>query len=468
MNASNPSPPVFFLRPEESSSWVEELRGSLAERGLDLEVVPEAEALVHAVSSQFPTVVLVDLDALGEDAERLVHTLRTAQPAERLAIVLLGSTAGPDIETNLLRAGATDLVRLPVSPALVLKKLDTLLALNAATLADQILGDHQRRMATLARRLCDALSVRDLHEALIEFLPRYLPIERCSIYQVESERQAFQLLLEAPHEEERKKIDPQVEMALYARMSEALERRMAITSDGAGVPLPLDDHQLDGGQCMDLCVPLRLGSGLQALLNLFGFSGFGRGAGTTAELERLSGLLSMALYGQALFSRVDKMAVTDELTQFFNRRYFFKEMDREMRRALRYDQGFSLILGDLDDFRQVNEVIGHDGGDNILSEVAQVIKRNLRDSDIPCRYDGEEFALILPNTEKSRALLVAERIRRDIERDISIEEHPQVAVTICFGITGYQQDDNAVDLINRCDKALYQAKDLGRNHCQLL
>ncbi|MDX1390530.1 MAG: GGDEF domain-containing protein, partial [Acidobacteriota bacterium] len=112
----------------------------------------------------------------------------------------------------------------------------------------------------------------------------------------------------------------------------------------------------------------------------------------------------------------ERSAVTDSLTSLYNRRYFRAALDREIRRSRRYGLVFSLILLDLDRFKQVNDAFGHLFGDEVLVRVAGLIHKAIREPDIACRYGGEEFALILPETARLGAHSLAERIRRRVEQ----------------------------------------------------
>ena len=105
------------------------------------------------------------------------------------------------------------------------------------------------------------------------------------------------------------------------------------------------------------------------------------------------------------------LTITDGLTNLYNRRYFDDSLSKEMARSTRHDNSFSLIMLDVDNFKNYNDTYGHPEGDEVLKDIGSIIKSSIRKIDVPCRYGGEEFAVILPETTKDNAVILAERIR---------------------------------------------------------
>lgn len=160
------------------------------------------------------------------------------------------------------------------------------------------------------------------------------------------------------------------------------------------------------------------------------------------------------------------MASTDGLTGLFNFRYFKGELEKALKNAARYGRPVSLIMADVDHFKQYNDTNGHANGDQCLKRVAEVFMKSAREVDIAARYGGEEFAVILPETSLDGALVLAERLRTKLEQEIiPFEElQPKGAVTLSLGVASFPQDAaDAQALIEAADKALYKAKERGRN-----
>jgi diguanylate cyclase (GGDEF)-like protein len=160
-----------------------------------------------------------------------------------------------------------------------------------------------------------------------------------------------------------------------------------------------------------------------------------------------------------------ELANIDALTSIPNRRKFDEALQYEMGRDKRYHNKLSLIFCDLDHFKRVNDTHGHKIGDEILKEFTQLISANIRNTDIFARWGGEEFALLLPDTNIETATLTAEKLLIEIER----HAFPYVgSMTASFGVTELFEDDNETSFIKRADDALYIAKDKGRNRIEAL
>ena len=153
-------------------------------------------------------------------------------------------------------------------------------------------------------------------------------------------------------------------------------------------------------------------------------------------------------------------SITDGLTGVYNRTYALERFEQEVSEAKRYRKKLSVIMFDLDHFKRVNDFFGHQVGDSVLQRVAQIFRYTMRDSDLIGRYGGEEFLIVLPETDCTEATLVAERIRKDVETQAWSE--PQAHVTISGGVAEYG-GGGAEQLLRRVDSLMYQAKQLGRN-----
>lgn len=158
--------------------------------------------------------------------------------------------------------------------------------------------------------------------------------------------------------------------------------------------------------------------------------------------------------------RLEKLATTDLLTGLYNRRKFEESLIREIEEAKRYGKTFSIILLDIDFFKEINDTYGHQVGDYILQTIAKLIKKLLRRTDIVARWGGEEFVIILPNGKMKGAFQLAERIRKTVE---STKFPIEKKCTVSLGVTEYQPNDTPHSLLKRADLALYAAKQNGRN-----
>jgi diguanylate cyclase (GGDEF)-like protein len=176
-----------------------------------------------------------------------------------------------------------------------------------------------------------------------------------------------------------------------------------------------------------------------------------------------------ALERNRLLNKIRELAVRDALTGLYNRRELHRFLTYELIKSQRYKHPFSLLMMDIDNFKEINDRYGHRIGDEILQRVAQVLINNVRACDLPARYGGDEFIVVLPETPASQAWYGAERVRKAIE-DLSIQVTDEsgltekIEITISTGVTEYPNDAISEEmLIEGADQALYQAKHRGCN-----
>lgn len=160
------------------------------------------------------------------------------------------------------------------------------------------------------------------------------------------------------------------------------------------------------------------------------------------------------------------LSITDSLTEIFNRRYFSERLEEEIQRSDRHGFTFALLLADIDNFKKLNDADGHVCGDQILRSIATITRDSIRAIDIPARFGGEEFAVILPQTDRENASIIAERMRDNIKRYCPRlwNSDPRDAITVSIGLALYpDHGSTAIKLIKSSDKALYRAKMNGKD-----
>lgn len=186
------------------------------------------------------------------------------------------------------------------------------------------------------------------------------------------------------------------------------------------------------------------------------------------RLKRVLREREMAQERDHMLEQLQELAITDGLTKLYNSRHFYHQMEIEINRFNRYGHPLSLLLIDIDRFKHYNDHHGHLEGDKILRETARLIVSCMRKMDSAYRYGGEEFTVILPETDFAAAVLVAQRIRETVEDNFrSAPEFEKITVSI--GVTQYTAGDSLTEFIRRADRAMYMAKEAGRNQiAQLL
>jgi diguanylate cyclase (GGDEF)-like protein len=164
--------------------------------------------------------------------------------------------------------------------------------------------------------------------------------------------------------------------------------------------------------------------------------------------------------------QLEQLLMVDEKTGLYNFREFRRRLREEWARASRYETPLSLVFLDLDDFKQLNDTLGHPAGDRVLAEFATLVAGGARANDVAARYGGEEFSIILPHTDATMAGRVAERIRRAVSEFVFLEDERPTRITVSAGVATYPSTrgiDSVDELVRAADVALYQAKDQGKN-----
>ncbi|OQX50682.1 MAG: hypothetical protein B5M53_12015 [Candidatus Cloacimonas sp. 4484_209] len=164
-----------------------------------------------------------------------------------------------------------------------------------------------------------------------------------------------------------------------------------------------------------------------------------------------------------IFEKLEQSLITDELTGIYNKRFLKEALYREVQRAKRYGLELSVLFLDIDDFKRCNETHGHPFGDKVLKKTADIIRAGLREVDYPCRFGGDEFTIILPETRGSRAMIAAERLRKNIAK-ANFLKRENYHLTVSGGVASFGIDGNTPEeLIENADLALLRAKNDGKN-----
>ncbi len=178
--------------------------------------------------------------------------------------------------------------------------------------------------------------------------------------------------------------------------------------------------------------------------------------------------LSASNVEAAYYEEIYRMAIFDGLTQIHNRRYFVEYTEREISRCLRHERHLSLILFDIDHFKKINDTFGHLSGDHVLRTLAARISKRMRKEELFARYAGDEFVIVLPESEVNEALKFAEMLCVIIQEESFYFDRQAILVSISLGVAGLSSEmKSPKQLLDAADKALYRAKESGRNRASL-
>lgn len=190
-------------------------------------------------------------------------------------------------------------------------------------------------------------------------------------------------------------------------------------------------------------------------------------SGLRDVLSTVADTIGLILESLRLMAHIRRQSIVDQLTGVFNRRYLDKKVEDEVRRTRRYGRSMSLLIVDIDKFKDVNDTAGHIQGDLIIKGVARLLQEHTRDVDVICRYGGDEFVVIFPETPRDQAALKAEMLRQIVEKTafprVDGDEGGPINVSVSVGVAALDGPGSPQDLFRKADEALYRAKRSGRN-----
>lgn len=425
-------------------------------QGYAITAAADGHQALEALKDQEFALALLDLMLPGVSGLDLLSHVKTQTPDTE--VILITGHAGLDSAVQALRLGAYDYLvksnlRLVELQALVARALERrrLARENRELVAH--LTQAQKELAH--RRTRELAQVRQIGETLVgpltwDQLTQGLAKLIWNSFPVQLLGLAIcGPLPEFPLEAFRSR--PDIPDAGYQIFQEVLKGQMA--ADGAAPPPagPLPEMLWHKVAVDDVTL----------------VAGAGRQEPFTPEEEELFRIFILqgeaGIKNLALFERVKGLAIRDALTGLHNYRYFREMLLHEVERSRRYNTPLSLLFLDIDDFKQINDTLGHLHGDTILREVSAILKGGIRLADLLCRYGGDEFVLLMGQTPLAQAELLAERLRRLIAQSPLTQSGQGPGVTVSIGMAELTPGMSMEDLIKAADAALYRAKEAGKN-----
>ncbi|ACL69988.1 sensor domain-containing diguanylate cyclase [Halothermothrix orenii] len=229
--------------------------------------------------------------------------------------------------------------------------------------------------------------------------------------------------------------------------------------------IPLDNIE-EGKEIEYIIVPVTRGKELIGSINIFSMDKGHLPILQHSFLESFANQFSVALQNALLYKKQEEMANRDGLTGLYNHAYFQNRLHLLLKQENKHP--LTLIIMDIDNFKQVNDRFGHLVGDKVLKELAHLLKHNLREGDLIARYGGEEFAIILPETELKQGEFIAKRLRKLIsDNEIVLDNNRSLYITVSIGVAQYNKKWSQEEFIDKADQALYKAKEAGKNRVTL-
>jgi diguanylate cyclase (GGDEF)-like protein len=309
----------------------------------------------------------------------------------------------------------------------------------------------------------NSLNPEMIFEVCVTKIPFLLNARYASVYLYDDERKKLHLKKHSHNRPIERVIDPEKEpesLTATVLRDGKVHVYSDLESGAAGAPRP---HR--GCYATSSCIiaPLRAGDRVVGVLNLADPLD-GHPFSEVEDLpltEQVAEILAISIRNYKLFEKVQRQAKTDSLTKLSNHQTFFEELAREVTRADRYGGAVSVIMCDIDRFKVINDNFGHLAGDYVLEEVAKIIRDNIRTVDAAARYGGDEFAVLLPESDATGAQRVAERVGERVEHTLFEFDGRRLDVKLSQGVAHYVKGQGASELVKVADEALYRAKRAG-------
>jgi two-component system cell cycle response regulator len=460
----------------------------LSEHGMEASVAFPPRSIEHALAWRTPDVLVVD----GENAELTALLPRLRKEARYADLRIIVATRPDDDGFSFVPSAADDCVAKPYRAHEVLTRVRSQLRTsaelaNARTMLHEVRGEvdkardssaNNRRLAEVLRDVADELSASEIYRVLARRVGRALGVRHCAVILSAGDEGSTTATVAAALEEPGM-VETTIELVDYPEIALALStRRSVLVADAAADPMFADIRRRAAaeGRAFHLRSVIALPFAMDGSIGaLFIRTEPDDRELTAADAEFAELVLHAAVAairrGQALeISRADnrrleELATTDPLTRVLNRRALAERLGVEMDRARRFSAQLSVLLVDVDFFKQVNDSAGHLVGDEVLRQIAGLLAEAVRRVDIVARYGGEEFVLILPETGASGAKVFAERICGRIAAHEFKAMERNIRLTVSVGLATFPspQIDSADDFLSRADEALYRAKAEGRN-----
>lgn len=458
----------------DSQTFLSELIHAL---GLGVTVEDNPERALHNLEQEEFAVVITDNRLDGQSGLDVLQQVKRNHPLTEVIVVSKEATV--DSAMAALNRGAHSFLEKPISFSEMQLQIKQALAKRSFALKSQsLLKDlapldpvvkqhvhHLIEFYHLSRRLINSLEYQQIIDTTLRGLEKMVTAESYSLLIVEGDEAQLHIRSEKPgfvtHLGEiketllaswealnQKQLHP--EKLKIDFQTEHMEKQKASSSDSL---------------LSSLCIPLLVQTRIIGLMHVTNTTPAAFDHDTLHLLNILADHIAIILVNASRHRHVQVLASTDGLTGLFNYRTLHERLRHEFDRSNRYGSPLSFIMLDIDLFKKVNDAYGHTQGDAVLRKVADILRESTRDVDLLARYGGDEFVVILPETQPRNGAHLAERIRSAIQKHTFHITDTDIHITISLGVATYPHPEvkGPEDLIDRADRALYEAKNSGQN-----
>lgn len=453
---------------DDSESMRQTLTTVLTQEGYSTLEAENGAAGLQKIKAERPDLVVLDLVMPRLDGIKVCNAMKGDPELQKIPILMNTSRGNKDDIIRGLEAGANDYIVKPFDEDELLARIHSLL--RAGSLLKQLEQDKRDLMAILeiSNAITSTLESREVLYSIVKKISEIIHVTRCSIVRIDTHESKGYVV--ATNE------DPNIynlviDLQKYPEIKEVLQtREMVIIHDTAKDPIvgPVRETLSKINISALMVLPVIMKQNIIGTLLL-----------RTSRKERtfdereiqlcqiVANASANALINASLFEsmelanlQLERLAITDGLTNIFNHRYFYIRLDEEFNRSERYKTPLSVIMIDVDNFKTINDTYGHRTGDLILKELANILKSSIRKSDIVARYGGDEFIILLPQTDRKGAEAEAGRVIQAIS-ERKFESMNGLCPEISHGISTYPDPKikKVDDLVSIADRQLYVSKD---------
>ena len=452
---------------DEEASYRELLREAFRDNFdvIETESCKEAFSLVNL---NMPELIIVDLDMPDNKGVLLCEELKEDSDTREIPVIVMTSLTQKDDILHGLEAGASDYITKPFSIPEVLARVES--HLRTQDFYDEL--EHKDLLMLL--ELSETISVTRNPNAILRLIVRkmskIIDVDRCSIISFSKER----LIVKASNDLEKGR-EIKLDINRYPELRASIEtKKDVIINDIKTNPLMASvrayTKSLDYNSIVVIPLLKR-----ESVIGTFLLRTVSSGKGGVSErvyklCHLVANIAATALENATLYESMknaqeylEEISIRDDLTKLYNRRHFYRKLRNEFSRVERYGEDLSLVFFDIDDFKKINDTYGHAQGDKLLVQIGSLLKNLSRECDLPARVGGDEFAMLLPSTNKSGALNLAQRIFKTIQGQ-KIEGLDNELISISVGVSNCIDNKvkSAEELVKLSDDAMYQSKTNGK------